>query len=124
MEAIESKLRNLFDAPLEVVLPEIVKASIAAHAVEPKLHKVLHEQVPRLSESESEAGMTDLLRSYLAKQCEHIQPQNLERILFMLERTTEAVTHAAVLERPDLLKDGQLEQEISQMLLSYLIEKL
>lgn len=124
MEVIESKLRDLFDAPLQVVLPEIVKASIAAHAIDPTLHKVLHEQVPRLSGIESEACMTDLLRTYLAQQGDRIQPQNLDYIVFVLERTIEALTHAAVLERSDLLQDGQLEQEISQMLLSYLTQKL
>lgn len=120
MMVIELKLRDLFDAPLQVVLPELVKASIAAHVIEPTLHKVLHEQVPRLSGTESENRITELLRTYLAKQCDHVQPQNLDYIVFVIERTIEALTHAAVIERSDLLEDGQLEQEISQMLLSYL----
>lgn len=55
---------------------------------------------------------------------DRIQPQNLDYIVFVLERTIKALTHAAVLERSDLLQDGQLEQEISQMLLSYLTQKL
>lgn len=122
MDAIESKLRNLFAAPIEVVLSELVKASIAAHAIEPKLHKVLHEQVPRLSGTESDR-MTKLLRNYLTKQCDRIAPQNLDYIVFVIERTIEALAHAAVLERPDLLQDGQLEQEVSQMLLSYVNKK-
>jgi AcrR family transcriptional regulator len=122
MAVIESKLRDLFDAPIEVVLPELVKASITAHAIEPALHKVLHEQVPRLSGTESEASLTALLRTYLAKQCDRIPPQKLDSIVFVIERTIEALTHAAVIERPDLLQDGQVEQEISQLLLSYLTE--
>lgn len=123
MAVIESKLRDLFDAPIKVVLPELVKASIAAHAIEPTLHKVLHEQVPRLSGTESENRMTELLRNYLAQQCDRVQPQNLDYIVFVIERTIEALTHAAVIECSDLLQDGQLEQEISQMLLSYLTKK-
>jgi AcrR family transcriptional regulator len=124
MEVIESKLSDLFDAPIEVVLPEVVKASIAAHAVDPTLHKVLHEQVPRLSGTESENRMTDLLRNYLAKQCDRIDPQTLDYIVFVIERSIEALTHAAVIECSDLLQDGQLEQEINEMLLSYLTQKL
>lgn len=123
MAVIELKLRDLFDAPIEVVLPEIVKASIAAHALDPTLHKVLHEQVPRLSGTESENRITDLLQAYLAKQCESIQPQNLDYIVFVVERTIEALTHAAAIEHSDLLQDGQLEQEISQILLSYLTQR-
>lgn len=124
MELIESKLRDLFDAPIEVVLPEIVKASIAAHAIDPTLHKVLHEQVPRLSGTESENRMTDLLRTYLTKQGDRIPPQNLDYTVFVIERSIEALTHAAVIECSDLLQDGQLEHEISEMLLSYLTQKL
>lgn len=111
MATIESKLRDLFDAPIEVVLPEIVKASIAAHAINRTLHKVLHEQVPRLSGTASEACMTVLLRTYLAKQCDRVQAQNLDYIVFVMERTIKALTHAAAIERSDLLQDGQLEQE-------------
>ena len=123
MAVIESKLRDLLDAPIEVVLPEIVKASIAAHAINPTLHKVLHEQVPRLNETEMEDRMTNLLRSYLAKQYDRIDPQQLGYIVFVIERSVEALTHAAVLECSDLLQDGQLEQEINEMLLSYLSQK-
>ena len=123
MALIESKLKDLFDAPIEVVLPEIVKASIAAHAIDPALHKVLHEQVPRLSETEMENRMTDLLRSYLVMQCDRINPRQLEYTVFVIERSVEALTHAAVLECPDLLQKGQLEQEINKMLLCYLSQK-
>lgn len=123
MEIVESKLKDLFNAPIAVVLPEIVKASIAAHAIDPTLHKVLHEQVPRLSGVEREACMSELLRTYLAKQCDQIEPQKLDYIVFVIERTIEALTHAAVIECSNLLQDGQLEQEISQMLLSYLTQK-
>ncbi len=59
----------------------------------------------------------------LAKQCNPVQPQTLDCIVFVIEQTIEALTHAAVIERSDLLQDGQLESEISQMLLSYLIWK-
>ncbi len=43
VEIIESKLQDLFEAPIEVMFSEIVKTCIAAHAVNPTLHKVLEE---------------------------------------------------------------------------------
>ncbi|MDZ7960382.1 MAG: TetR/AcrR family transcriptional regulator [Aulosira sp. DedQUE10] len=122
MTVIESKLTDLFESPIAVVLPTIVKANIAAHAIDPTLHRVLHEQVPRLSGTEQEVSMTKLLRTYLSKQCDRIEPQKLDYMVFIVEQTIEALTHAAVIERSDLLQDEQLEQEISQMLLSYLTQ--
>ena len=43
---------RLRDAPLEVAAREIVRMMIAAHAVDPKLHRVLVEQVPRVGRLE------------------------------------------------------------------------
>lgn len=124
MPQIEPKLRGLFDAPIAVVLPKLVKARLAAREIEPTLHKVLHQQVPRLSRTESENRMIELLRTYLAQQCGHIPSQNLDSLVFVIEQTIEALTHAAVIEHANLLDNEQLEQEISEMLVSYLTRKL
>jgi hypothetical protein len=113
----------LFNAPIEVVLQELVKACIAAHAVDPMLHKVLNEQVPRINNTNAEERVTALLRAYLELHRDQIQPQNLDLAVLILERTVEALTHTAVIDYPELLSDGQLEQEITNLLWSYLVEK-
>lgn len=119
MEIVESKLKDLFNAPIEVVIRELVKASIKAHCVDPMLHKVLNEQVPRIN-TDAEHRVTALLRDYLELHCDRIAPQNLDLAVLIIERTVEALTHTAVIERSQLLNDGQLEQEITTLLLSYL----
>gem|GEM_PF-4640111 len=120
MTLIESKLQEHFDQPIDVVVPEIVKASLTAHAINPTLHKVLHEQVPRMSGTQPENEMNQQLRAYLAHQINPIDAEMLDSIVFMLERAIESLTHAAVIDQPDLLQNGRLEHEISQMLLLYL----
>jgi hypothetical protein len=64
-----------------------------------------------------------LLRAYLERWGDRVQPQNLDLTAFILERTVESLTHAAVIERPEFLNDQQLEQEITNLLLSYLVGK-
>ncbi|MEG3882435.1 TetR/AcrR family transcriptional regulator [Microcoleus sp. herbarium7] len=123
MEIIESNLKDQFNAPIEVVLHKLVKACIAAHALDPMLHKVLNEQVPRINNTNAEERVTALLRAYLELHRDQIQPQNLDLTVLILGRTVEALTHTAVIERPELLSDGQLEQEITNLLLSYLVKK-
>lgn len=123
MEMIESNLKDQFNAPIEVVLYELVKACIAAHAVDPMLHKVLNEQVPRINNTNAEKRVTALLRAYLELHRNQIQPQNIDLAVLIVERTVEALTHTAVIDRPELLSDGQLEQEITNLLLSYLVKK-
>lgn len=121
---VEAKLQNLFNAPIEVALPELVKAAIEAHAVNPQLHKVLNEEVPRCGRlhqvANAEEQINAMLRVYLEQWRDRIQPQNLDLTVFILGRTVESLTHAAVIECPQLLSDGQLEQEITTLLLAYL----
>lgn len=119
MEIVESKLKDLFNAPIEVVIRELVRASITAHCVDPMLHKVLNEQVPRIN-TNAEDRVTALLHDYLELHRDRIAPQNLDLAVLIIERTVEALTHTAVIERSQLLNDGQLEQEITTLLLCYL----
>ncbi len=120
-EIVESALNKSANHPIEVALHELVKACVAAHAIDPTLHQVLNEQVPRLNHSSAEAQIITLLREFLEQRRDQIQLQNLELTVFILERTIESLTHAAVIEHPEFLKQEELEEEITKLLLSYLI---
>ncbi len=124
VQLVESHLKNLSNAPIKEVLHELVKAVILAHAINPALHKVLNEQVPRsdLMRQSAEAKMAAILRSYLEKRCDQLQSQNLNLVVFIVGRTVEALTHAAVIEHPELLSSGQLEREITKLVSSYLVK--
>lgn len=122
---IEAKIAAFSDAPLEVALHELVKACIEVNAIgDPKLHKVLIEKVPRVGQLERvtdvEKHITFIIRTYLKKKRNEIQPKNLDLAAFILEHTIESLIHAAAIKNPELLVDGQLEQEITNLLLSYL----
>lgn len=132
-ELVESKLRHLFDSPPEMAIPELVKAVIAAHGINPRLHQVLNEEIPRSERlqqmQKAEERITQLLRVYLLRWSDspherfrqRIQPQNLEMTIFILSRTVESLCHSAVIEYPNFVSDRQFEQEVSNLLLSYLL---
>ncbi|WP_310486924.1 TetR/AcrR family transcriptional regulator [Chamaesiphon sp. VAR_69_metabat_338] len=119
---IETKLDRLFDSPLEIVIPEIVTAVIAAHAIDPKLHQVLSEEIPYSERSpqmqQANERITAILRTYLDKWRDVIRPQNIELTVFMLSRTVDALCHSAVIEHPNFVVDKQFEREVSDLLLS------
>lgn len=123
-ELIETKLDRLFDSPLEIVIPEIVTAVIAAHAIDPRLHQVLSEEIPCSERSpqmqQADKRITELLRTYLDRWRDVIQPQNIDLTVFILSRTVDALCHAAVIEYPNFVRDSQFEREVSNLLLSYL----
>jgi AcrR family transcriptional regulator len=124
VELVESKLQILFDAPLEVAISELIKAVIAAHAINPRLHQVLNEEIPlsaRLQQMQkADERIGKMLRAYLSRSQEHIHPQNLDMTVFILSRTVESLCHAAVIERPDFVSNSDFEQEVSSLLLLYL----
>ena len=123
-ELIETKLDRLFDSPLEIAIPEIITAVVAAHAINPRLHQVLSEEIPCSERSpqmqQADERITALLRTYLDRWRDVIQPQNTDLTVFILSRTVDALCHAAVIEYPNFVRDSQFEREVSNLLLSYL----
>ncbi len=122
---VQTKLSPLFNLPPEIAIPALVKAAIAAHAINPTLHRVLNHEVPtgRLQHViQAEAKISSLLQTYLEQWHDRIQPENLKLTVFILVQTVESLSHTAVIEHPEVLQDGQLEQEVSKLLLSYLLK--
>jgi AcrR family transcriptional regulator len=118
-------LGGLGDGSIIDVLRQIVKAVLAAHAVNPQLHRVLHEQIPRseVMRQLDDAKMEKMLRSFLEQRQDQLQPQNLDLTVFIVGRTIKALIHGAIMDRPELLNNGELEQEIMTLLSSYLVKR-
>lgn len=125
VQLAQHHLEELSDRTIPEVLRQIVKAALAAHAVNPKLHRVLHEQIShseviqRLDEAKTER----LLRLFLSQRSDQLQPKNLELAVFMVERTIRGLIHGAMIDRPELLKTEEFEQELMRMLLAYLVKR-
>jgi AcrR family transcriptional regulator len=117
-------LEGLGDCSVSEVLSRIIKAAFAAHAVNPRLHRVLNEQVPRsvVMRQITEVRMEDMLRSFLEKRRDQVKPENLDLTVFIVGNTIESLTHRAALDCPELLSDGKLEREITTLLLAYLVK--
>ncbi|MCG9890905.1 MAG: TetR/AcrR family transcriptional regulator [Thermosynechococcaceae cyanobacterium MS004] len=125
VQLAQHHLEGLSDLTIPEVLRQIVKAVLAAHAVNPKLHRVLHEQVPHreVMQRLDEAKAEKLLRAFLAQRSDQLQPKNLDLTIFMVEQTIRALIHGAVNDRPELLKTGEFEQELIVMLSTYLVKR-
>jgi AcrR family transcriptional regulator len=125
-ELVESKLNHLFDDPPEIAIPELVKAVIAVHGINPRLHQVLSEEIPRserLKMHQTDDRIAKLLQEYLKRWRDRLKPQNIEMTVFILSRTVESLCHSAVIEHPQFMRDGKFEQEVSNLMLSYLSKK-
>ncbi|NJL41397.1 MAG: TetR/AcrR family transcriptional regulator [Leptolyngbyaceae cyanobacterium SM1_4_3] len=125
MQLAKDHLETTGDRSIPEVIRQIVAAAVAAHAVNPKLHLVLHEQVPHseVMRQFDQAKMENLLRSFLVQQCDQLQPKNLDLTVFMVERTIRALIHGAMTEHPEFLQTGELDQELTALLSAYLLKK-
>ena len=126
-EVTRSALVKMAARPIEVAAREFVSVAIDAHRVNPKLHGVLAEQIPRVGRLENiEANVRDgyaLVRGYLEAHRDEIDVADLDLAAFVVVTVVEALTHAAVLRRPDVLADKKARQfvdDVTRLVVRYL----
>ena len=127
IQLIRGALFKVAMQPVEEAVRELVKLGIDAHRVNPKLHRVLTEQVPRLGRLDNVQAIDReayaLVRAYLDAHRDEIQVADVELAAFVCVTTVEALTHAAVIYRSDILSDERANtfiDEVTVLLLRYL----
>jgi AcrR family transcriptional regulator len=113
--------------PLKVGIRELVVAAIDAHRMDPTLHRVLAEEVPRTRWFENvdliERNARGLFRVYLEAHRAETDVADLDLAAFMFVTTVEALTHSAVLGNPEILageKADKFVDEVTRLVLGYL----
>ena len=126
-EATRDALVKAAARPIEVAAREFVSAGIDGHRVNPRLHGVLAEQIPRVGRLENiEANVREgyaLVRGYLEAHRDEIEVADLDLAAFVLVTVVEALTHAAVLRRPDILSDQKAQRfvdDVTRLVVRYL----
>jgi AcrR family transcriptional regulator len=123
---VKTKLAEVASAPLAVGVRTMIDAMFAAHAVDPKLHKVLIEQVPRIGRLEQVVGVerevAALVATFLEARRHDLRPApaRLKAAAFVLCQAVEAVTHKAVLMELPESRTRELADELAEMVLLYL----
>ena len=126
-QVVLNAMLKVSERPIEIGARELIAAAIDAHRVDPKLHRVLAEEVPRIGRLENidaveKRGRT-LIRGYLEAHRGEIDVTDLDLAAFILATVIEALTHSAVLRRPDVLADeraGEFVDEVTQLVIRYL----
>lgn len=126
-EVTRNAVVKLAARPIEVAAREFVSVAIDAHRVNPRLHGVLSEQIPRVGRLENiEANLREgytLVRGYLEAHRDEIDVADLDLAAFVCVTVVEALTHAAVLRRPDILTDEKARRfvdDVTGLLVRYL----
>ena len=126
MQLLRAAVDRVREQPVEVATRELVRVMIDAHRVDPRLHRVLVEQVPRVGRLENIRAIDReayaLIRAYLEAHRDELCVIDLDVASFACVATVEALTHAAVVNRPDVLSDkaGVFTDEVTRMVVGYL----
>jgi AcrR family transcriptional regulator len=123
--ALEAEMAAVADAPLETAIRRMVTLMMEAHAVDPELHRVLNEQVPRVGRlhrvHEVEARMQRLGRVYFERRRTELRPElDLDTAAFVCVQTIEALTHGAMIHEEAAPPRERLVDEVTTLVMRYL----
>lgn len=111
-------------APLPVAARTLIHAVMAAHMIDPQLHRVLDEEVPRPDLADGrddiEASMRQVVKGLLVAHRASLLPLDVDLASLMLVRLVDALIHTAVIVRPADARPDAIEQEIVAIVLRYL----
>jgi AcrR family transcriptional regulator len=113
MRLLRDALVKVAMRPVKEAARELVKIMIDAHRVNPRLHRVLVEQTPRVGRLDNvqtiDRESYNLVRAYLEGHQEEVGVSDLDMAAFVCVATVEALTHAAVVHRPEVLDDQKAD---------------
>ena len=131
LEEIWGKVAGNMSVAMEAPLPEairaIVRSHIALHRARPRLQKVLVEQIPRVERLNPiiafRRRIIELTQAWLEQRRGEVRPRDLEFAAFAMVHVIDALTQAAILERPEYLSGDHLVDEISEVVVRYLLAR-
>ncbi len=124
-ELVVGQLAELSEEPPERVTRALVSAMVRVKREDPRLARVLREQIPRVGRMQRYerelAIVVQAAEAYLSRWRERLRHEDLAAAAFVAVHTVDAVTHAAVTgDGP--LDDDALVEHVTSLLLSYLVK--
>jgi AcrR family transcriptional regulator len=127
MQMVRGVLTEVASQPVDKAVRKLVTVAIEAHRINPKLHRVLAEQIPRTGRLENletfNRETLALFRAYLEGRKDELRVRDLDLAAFVCVTTIEALAHTAVLHRSAMLSDdtvGMLVDEATRLVVGYL----
>jgi AcrR family transcriptional regulator len=127
MRVVRDALADVATQPLQAAVRRLVAVAIQAHQIDPRLHRVLAEQIPRTGRLKDVETFNReahaLFLAYLERHRNDIRARDLELAAFLCVSAIEAISHNAVLHRGELLSEqatAALVDEATRMVMGYL----
>jgi AcrR family transcriptional regulator len=127
MEVIGGTLSEMECLPVEQAVRSLVAVAIHAHQVDPELHRVLAEQIPRIGPLEhlemANREAYARFRGYLESRRDKICVPDVDLAAFVCATSIEALAHNAVLHHGDMFSGTAakgLIEDATRLIVGYL----
>lgn len=127
MRVARGALADVAKVPMKQAVRKLVATSVAAHRIDPKLHRVLAEQIPRTGKLENvdvfNRETYGLFKAFLEDHRDEFRAVDLDVAAFVCVTSIEALTHTAVVHRSEMLSDEAMEtliDETTRLIIRYL----
>jgi AcrR family transcriptional regulator len=126
MQAIQGELAEALKLSMEEAVRRLVSIAVKAHRIDPKLHRALTEQIPRVGRLENVEFFNRqyyvLFENYLKSRRDEINVTDLRLAAFVCVTSIEALTHTAVLHRKMVSADevDALIEQGTRLVVGYL----
>ena len=136
-ELIERHLARMFEvlsstaqggetSTIEEAARTVIRAVFAAHRVNPCLHRVLLEQMPRLGKGADvdafEHRTQAIIEAFLTAHAGELRPKNVALAARVAVLAVRGVTLWTVMRSPEELDNEELVDEITDMVIRYLVD--
>lgn len=122
--AMVERLSQLGDADLSTAVHEMVGAMLEVQRLQPRLHRVLLEQVPRIGATrrlhELNSEYAPMIEAWLEAHRDELGITNPSVAAYVLIGAVEGVLSRVLLEKPGWLELGLLKDQLTRLVLSYL----
>jgi AcrR family transcriptional regulator len=119
MDVVGSVLEEIQPLAVKDAVRRLVEVAVQAHRIDPDLHRVLAEQIPRVGAlKEIDMAISEAhaaVRVYLENHRHELCVTDIPRAAFVCATSIEALAHNAVLHRRDILIDDVAEGLIDDM---------
>ena len=127
MAIVRTALIEVADLPVDKAVRKLVTVAIDAHRINPKLHRVLAEQIPRTGQLKDVEAFNrevhTLVRSYLESRRKEMRKVDLDVATFICVSAIEAVAHNTVLNGAEMLTERMVKvlvDETTRLVVGYL----
>jgi AcrR family transcriptional regulator len=118
MQTVRGEMAEVWAQPLEKAIRKLVAVAVKSHRIDPKLHRVIAEQIPRVGALEKLETFNrenyTLFRTFLESHRDELRVDDLELASFVCMTSIEALTHNAVLHYSKTFSDETMEALIDE----------